>query len=97
MSKTHFSSESWLLEIKSGDINRVHDDLGYLMWETSIDTISSIGLPTDEDVQEWINTLKSRSDIDDRRVQFCILDCEDYVNGTDLALKMMLEEKSDGV
>lgn len=95
--KTHFSDQNWLNEIKSGDIERVHDDLGYLMWETSIDTLSQIGLPSDEDVQEWIDVLKSRNDATDRRVLFCILDCEDYINGTDLALKTMLEEKSDGV
>ena len=95
--KTHFSDQNWLNEIKSGDIERIHDDLGYVMWETSIDTMSQIGVPSDEDVQEWVDVLKSRPDADDRRVLFCILDCEDYINGTDLALKTMLEEKSDGV
>lgn len=95
--KTHFSNPSWLNEIKTNDIDQLHDQLGYFMWETSTDTMSQVGVPSDEDVREWIVVLQSRPDVDDRRVQFCILDCEDYVNGTDLALKTMLEEKSDGV
>lgn len=95
--KTHFSNPSWLTEIGTGDIENIHDNLGYVMWETSTDTMVQIGVPSDEDVREWIEVLKSRPDVDDKRVQFCILDCEDYVNGTSLALQTMLEEKSDGV
>lgn len=95
--RTHFSRQHWLDEIKVGEIEKTHDELGYLMWETSTDTMTQIGVPSDDDVREWIEVLKSRPDAKDERVQFCILDCEDYVNGTNLAMQIMLEEKSDGV
>lgn len=87
--RTSFSDNNWLMIICTDDIESVHNQLSYFMWDTSIAAMSSVGVPTDEDVIEWINTLKQRTDSESNEVKYCIADCEDYINGTMNALHMV--------
>ena len=86
--RTHFSNQQWLKTIRTEDIETVWEQLSYFMWETSTDTMASVGVPTDDDVHEWITCLSYRFDINTSPiVQKCITDCYDYINGTMESLK----------
>lgn len=83
--RTHYSSQSQLTFVRHGDIQAVHHELSYFMWESSTGMISRLGLPTYDDVREWITVLSHRHDSSTLDVQWCITDCKDYINGTDTA------------
>lgn len=69
-----------LTEIRLGDIKSVSYALDYFMWDTSIDTMVRIGVPTREDVEEWILCLRHRPSGITEEVQECINDCMEYIN-----------------
>ncbi len=96
MNITHFSDESWISNIKTGNIVEIYNQLSYFMWETSTQTMMSVGVPTDDDVRNWIDALLSRDDVDSSDVQLCITDCLDYIKNTNTAFSMMgLDNKND--
>ena len=77
--RTHFSNDTWIESIKNDDIIMTANQLNYFMWETSTDTISQVGMPTDEDVQEWKHALWGRSDFTWKECRDLIKSCNDYV------------------
>lgn len=77
--RTHFSNQSWLSEIRCRDIDNVWTSMSYFMWETSVDAMMSVGVPTDQDVLEWIIVLQHREDAATDTVQSCIKDCQDFI------------------
>lgn len=89
MDITHFSDDSFVNTIKIANIDQIHSELSYFMWETSTDTMLSIGVPTNDDVQNWIDALKSREDVNTPEVQFCIIDCLDYIENTTNAFNIL--------
>ena len=80
--RSEFSNQKWLTMIRKDPIDQVQQSLSYFMWETSTDTMMRIGVPTNDDVHEWILCLENRPDKDDKEVQWCITDCNDYITGT---------------
>lgn len=96
MNITHFSDESWISTIKTDNIVEIHNQLSYFMWETSTQTMMSVGVPTDDDVQNWIDALLSRDDADSYDVRVCITDCLDYIENTNTAFDILgLHDKID--
>ena len=79
--RTNFSSQNWLTKIRKSDINYIHSMLDHFMWDTSIQEMSQMGAPSDDDVHEWILCLQHREDKDTIDVQECIKNCQEFING----------------
>lgn len=54
----------------------------YLFWETSSDYIIKFGLPTNADVQHWIEVIKTREDLSSEEKSELIELCKDYLKAS---------------
>lgn len=90
--RTDFSSQQWLYDIRTLDANTISELLSYFMWETSTDTMCRVGLPTDDDVREWVIVLSNRVDSTIPSIQLTITDCLDYIHGTRNALQLFTDQ-----
>lgn len=51
----------------------------YILWECSTEFMVTSGMPTDADVEQWLNTLQTRPDANENIVQGLIKECQDYI------------------
>lgn len=73
---TSTKSTKWLL----GDNTfAIYETVGYLLWETSTMFMAANGVETDEEVNMWIEVLKTRLHENDKYITLAIESCQDYL------------------
>lgn len=77
--RTHFSDDVWMKSVSDDCLDSLTHQLNYFMWDTSTDTMCQVGLPSDDDVTEWILTLETRQDCEEQSCRVLIKSCVDYI------------------
>lgn len=83
--RTKYSGERHQKIFEQEPAARVVAYCAYVLWECSTEFMVTDGMPTDADVQQWIEWLKSRSDASSTEIQNALLDCTEYVKPSSIS------------
>lgn len=73
---TDYSKPDWLNDVAARQV-AVH--INYILWDCSTEFMATHGLPTDEQVVEWIEILEARPDCAAEFIQLALNDCREYI------------------
>jgi len=79
---TYYSTERCLDNLSTGNPETVKNYVIYVLWECSTEFMVNNGMPTDPEVEKWIEVLESREDKNNQYIQSAIGACREYIKPT---------------
>lgn len=76
--KTEYGTPKFVEQFATGDLEGIYNLVVYILWESSTEFMVNNGMPTDDEVRQWIAVLKQRPDIDTALGSNVLLTCIEY-------------------